>query len=202
MLAKPRTIAHRLLLVSFVLPLSACIGIQGNDAREFESFPPRMPDGPKFNVAVSATVVASRSAATEEMRTGTASKVETWAKQELYETGRMAYGASGGYNLNFYVIDQGCGFGSILMSMVSGLTLTVLPASCTHEYTTQVTLTDASGETIGETTHKHHLQWVTELFLVFGMPFAGSEAVFERMWEQVLRDVAVWTVEQVSAQAS
>ena len=39
---------------------------------------------------------------------------------------------------------------------------------------------------------------IQQLFMAFGMPFAGLQSRYDRMWEEVMRDASVWTVETLS----
>ena len=81
------------------------------------------------------------------------------------------------------------------------MTVYLVPSWTTHRYTTTVQLFDPTGRKLGTRRYEHQLRLVQQLFLVFGMPFSGLQRSYDEMWNEVMRDAAVWTVELADAAA-
>ena len=100
--------------------------------------------------------------------------------------------------MRIHVVDQGSPGTTLIPAILTGLTLYVIPSWSTQNYTTSVELQDDAGNPIASKTYEHRLRMVQQLFLAFGMPFAGVERRYDQMWDAVLKDAAVWTVETLA----
>jgi hypothetical protein len=194
---------HLLAVISILsLQLFGCIGVQRNVARDFDPFPPKAIRAElPTDVALTVTFTASGVPAREGLRISQNVELRNSAAQMMNDTGaiRVATNAAeASYRLAIKVHDQGGGAGAIVGAVISGLTLTVLPCWVTHEYTTSVELTGPQGRVVATRKDVHSLTYISELFLVFGMPFSGVGKTHAEMWTEVLQDVSVWTAEQVA----
>lgn len=82
---------------------------------------------------------------------------------------------------------------AVLLGVVSGVTLAVLPAWETHDYTVTARLRTRYGRRLGEHVVRQKRTTLIQLFTVVAMPFADPGTVEKRMWNGVFRDVALWT---------
>jgi len=114
------------------------------------------------------------------------------------ETNRVSIGSEVAYQATVSVVDQGGSSGALVAAFLTGLTLYVIPSWVTHEYTTTINLRDVAGNEIASKTYQHELMMIQQLFMIFGMPFADVETRRDQMWEAVMKDAAVWTVETLS----
>ncbi len=177
-----------------------CIGVQSNDARQFTPFPPATIAGSeKVDVGVQVVVEVSGTPASAGVRANTQGKVQGLYMRYLRETNRASVTGRADYEARVRVKDQGGSFGARMAAVLTGLTLYVIPSWLTHEYTTTIELHDlATGRSVAAKTYKHELTFVQQLFTVFAMPFSGIEKRYDEMWEAVMKDAAVWTVESLS----
>jgi hypothetical protein len=189
-------------LVLLLLPLGGCIGAQSTAAREFPSFPPEgLAQGAPANVLLTVTFTASGMPGSEKLRQFQDAKIEDLAENLLNQTGgvRVALNPSEAqYRLALKVNDMGGGRAAEIARTISYILLTVPPSWVTQEYTTVAELTGPSGNLVAQRRDVHSLTTITELFLLLGMPFAGVEDAHQEMWTAVLKDVSVWTAEQVA----
>ena len=75
---------------------------------------------------------------------------------------------------------------SFLLSTVSGLTFCMIPATGTDSYTLTTTWKTPDGAVIGQAQHTEDIAFWIQFFLVFGMPFADSDA---EVMDQVFYDL-------------
>jgi hypothetical protein len=184
-----------------ILQLAGCIGVSTFEGRTFDSFPPaNLPESGAKAIAVNVIFSATGVPATKGIRTNVQQRVTAKAQGYLQKTGRAGMiGGAGGYTLTIQVRDDGGSGASLLTAFLTGLTLYVIPSWVTHNYTTDVSLTDTSGKMIGSRSFSHMFRMYQQLFLVFGMPVASPDGVADRIWDDVMQDVAVWTVETIAS---
>ena len=196
-----RSISRRaaLLLVCAVACLSfGCIGVQSNPARSFESFPPPQVGGvDAYAINVNVNTRVSGTTATTSVRANLANDVLNAYTTHLAKTGRTQASGPNPYSVQVDVVDEGGGGGSMVAAVITGFTLYVIPSWMTHDYTTTLALKDASGNQFATKTYTHTLTYIQQLFLVFGMPFSGIDSEYRAMWDEVMADAAVWTVEAI-----
>lgn len=194
-----------LLLVVFLGSLSAsgCIAFHSGDARLIDPYPPEAlqakPAKPK-TVAMETRYQLVGMTTTDSMRQSAVDNIEGWAENIISETGYFRYSVdkkTADYVLVMNVRDDG--EPNVGLAMLSGFTLTIIPAFATDAFTITCELRDHAGNNIGERRIKQKMTTVIQLLMMFGTPFASPKQVSERMWRQVLQDVTVWmneTIEQ------
>ena len=192
-------VALHLALALLLVASSGCIGVQSNPARQFTSFPPTEITGgaKRYGVHVKVDASSTGVAAANSVRSNLTGDVLEAYIEHLNATGRFETPGPGAYTAKVMVIDEGSNFGALAAAFLTGLTLYVIPSWSTHSYTTTVKLTDPSGREFATKTYKHQLTLVQQLFLVFGMPFAGLDRRYDEMWDAVMADAAVWTIEKL-----
>ncbi len=195
--------AWRGVLVSALLVCTGCIGVQSNDARDFARFPPEALAGESMHsMKVEVSAQATGVAADNALRANLMGDVENAYVHWLSRTKRVKGGDAPRYLARLQVTDEGGDRGTVAAAVLSGLTLYVIPSWSTHRYTTTVEIFETGGRKLGSRRFEHRLRLVQQLFLVFGMPFAGLQSAYDRMWNEVTRDAAAWTVEVLDAGAA
>lgn len=197
--AMPASRSALALTTLLLLSSSGCIGTQSNDAREFGRFPPESIAGEeRFALDIQVAANAAGLAADNQLRANLSEDVRSAYVFHLNQTKRFrSANDTPPYTANVEVFDQGGDSSSLAGAFFTGLTLYLIPSWTTHHYTTTVTLSDPSGARVGRKRYEHQLRLVQQLFLVFGMPFAGLQRSYDEMWNEVMRDAAVWTVETI-----
>jgi hypothetical protein len=100
----------------------------------------------------------------------------------------------GQYRLNVLVLNSGSY--SMALTILSGLTLLVVPAVATDVFDVEATLEDAFGRTIAVRHLRQEQTTLIELFMLFGMPFASLWQTEHRMWTQVFQDLLAFCEEE------
>jgi hypothetical protein len=99
------------------------------------------------------------------------------------------------FHLDLQIADQASPH--IPLAILSGLTLTVLPAWASDDFDIVGTLQDRTGRVVA-TYHAQQGQTVLiQLLMVFGMPFASPGATGDRLWNQVFEDVFAFCDEHI-----
>jgi len=80
----------------------------------------------------------------------------------------------------------------IWMAVISGITLTILPAVASDYFTIDVALSHRDGRTLGKQQIKQDVTTLIQFFMLFGMPFAHPGKAINSMWEEVTVEVADW----------
>jgi hypothetical protein len=200
MSSPPVRIAFHLALTLLLVQGVGCIGVQSNPSREFTSFPPAEIAGEEtYDVRVNVNTNVSGVASANSVRANLSGDVLNAYVTRLNQTGRIEAPGQNPYVANMMVIDEGSGGGALVASVLTGLTLYVIPSWSTHSYTTSLKLTDPAGNEFATKTYQHQLTLVQQLFMVFGMPFSGLQRRYDEMWGEVMADAAVWTVEKLDA---
>jgi hypothetical protein len=186
--------------------------VQSNDARRFDDFPPRALGGAsagsaanggspsRYDVTVAVFPQPRGAAAASSLRGSTVGVVRNAYAHWLERTGRARLRDEAPYRVQILVDDRGGGGFSVFAGFVTVLTLYAIPSWATHDYRTTVRIVDAQGRVLGKKTWQHSLSVVQHLLMGFAMPFAGIQSSYDRMWNAVMRDAAVWTVETLSTQ--
>jgi hypothetical protein len=99
------------------------------------------------------------------------------------------------YALSVDVLDDGSP--NIPLAVLSGLTLTVLPAVAVDDFTVTARLLAPDGKAIGDRVLRQKMTTLIQLFMVFGMPAASPRTVEKDLFVGVFRDVALWTRDSV-----
>lgn len=187
------------LAFALVLSSAGCIGTQSNDTRTFDRFPPESITGEeRFALQLQVSADAAGVAADNQLRANLSEDVRSAYVFHLNQTKRFrSAGEEPAYTASVQVFDQGGDNASLAGAFITIVTLYLIPSWTTHHYTTTVELTDPSGRKLGSKRYEHRLRLVQQLFLVFGMPFSSLQRSYDEMWNEVMRDAAVWTVEAI-----
>ena len=197
-----RAALSTILCLLLAAPQLACIGVQSNDARSFQTFPPAAIAGEtRFGIAVTAYVQPRGAAAASSLRGGTTGVVRNAYAHYLERTGRAKVNETGPFRVQIVVEDRGAGPGAVFAGFLTVFTLYVVPSWASHDYRTTVSVVDAAGRLVGQTQYRHRLTVVQQLFLAAAMPFAGIQSSYDAMWNEVMRDAAAWTIEVLDAHA-
>lgn len=84
------------------------------------------------------------------------------------------------------------------LAVVSGLTLTVIPAVSWDTFTITATLRSPDGSQLGHRQIRQEETMLVQLFTIFGMPFAAPTNVDQKLWIGVFRDLALWTRDTIA----
>ena len=200
------------LLVALCCSSLGCIGVQTNDARSFGSFPPRhlVSGAPKqsgepgekrerYDLSVVVYAQPQGAAAASSLRGGTVGVVRNAYGHWLERTRRARLHDDARYHAQILVSDRGGGAFSVFAGFLTVFSLYAIPSWTSHDYRTTIRIVDAEGQVLGKKTYEHRLSVVQHLLMAFGMPFAGIQSGYDRMWNAVLRDAAVWSVETLAA---
>lgn len=189
-------------LGTFVLMLShagGCIGWQGGTAREIEPFPParlqvRMPK--KILVAVDRYRSASQEL-TPKVLASVKDNIRRGAEQVFNAS--WYFHAVPGDNADFVLqMDVFHDDSRIfLLTLLSMMTLTVIPTYAVDIYTVTVTLKHRSGAVLGSYQIKQHHVLFVQLLMIFGAPFAQTDEAEARMWHRIFADIVVWSHDQI-----
>ncbi len=186
-------------LCALLIPSTACIGIQRNEAREFIPFPPPTLAGAEMSsLEFDVEVTETGFPASEALRDSTRGRVMMLYDRYLRDTNRVTIGGENANQVRITVLDEGGSTFAKTMEVISGFTLCLFPSWMTHHYTTQVDLTDASGRSIASRTYEHKLVSFVQTLTIFAMPWSGRTLRYDQMWEDVMKDAAVWTVESLN----
>lgn len=193
-------LARVALCALLAVPGLGCIGIQSNDARVFDAYPPAdIAGSTQYGIDVVIAVQSEGASAGSTLRGGTGGNVRNAYAYHLERTGRVRIDPAGPYQVQILVQDQGPSSGAVFAGFVTVFTLYVVPSWASHDYRTALRILDADGRVLGETRYTHRLTVVQQLLLALGMPFAGIQEGYDRMWNAVMRDAAVWTIETLMA---
>ncbi len=185
---------HKFIAIT-ILPLfllSGCMTFQSNDARKYSSFPPPLNiQAPKesktIHISTRYQVIG---------RHGSAYNIEGWMEDKLNETGVFIVHPDdkiADYSLHIRVRNHtGVNIGP---AIIAGVTLFIFPAKDTNSYTTDFKLIDKKGNLIANKRFKHELVSWYQLLLILGTPFATHKGASEDMWDEILKDAAVWVTE-------
>ncbi len=91
---------------------------------------------------------------------------------------------------------------NIALAVLSGLTLTMLPAVASDDFTITASLQSPDGKDLGRRRIRQKMTTLIQFFTIFGMPFAAPSSVEKELWIGVFRDVALWTRDAIAQKAA
>jgi hypothetical protein len=176
-----------------------CIAWQGGMARKIDPFPTAaMQKEPPSSIAIDVKFSVPRLSFPPAALAKAAAELQGKAMSVAARSRRFVPSTmpqTADYHLTLQIRDDGSP--NVVLAVLSGLTLTVLPAWASDDYDIVATLQDRTGQVVGT----HHLQqsqtMLIELLMIFGMPFASPHSVQERLWKQVFEDVFTFCDEEV-----
>lgn len=130
-------------------------------------------------------------------RTKAIDNIEGWARQVLQSEDQFSFGWASGpaYALSVDVVDDASP--NVMLAVLSGVTLTVLPAVAVDDFTITARLKAPDGKPLGKHVVRQKMTTLIQLFMIFGMPVATPRTVEKELFEGVFRDVGLWTRDAV-----